>query len=119
MTKLKIYIASGLSVGVLALSVLQPAQAGRSETIEDYIKGFPDAAPNLCRQMSAEVGASNLWVGRFAGRNGNRYESRKSANVTVCFTEHQTCKRWLNALNYQFSNVTYISECRKGYTGRL
>ncbi|WP_350333115.1 hypothetical protein [Coralliovum pocilloporae] len=118
MTRKSNFIAISATTLMLSLTAFQPAHGARGETIEDFISGFPEAAPNLCRQMSARHGASNLWVGRFAGTAGGRREARRSAHATVCFTQKNTCKRWLNALNYHFTQRQYVSQCTKGFSGR-
>ncbi|WP_350333114.1 hypothetical protein [Coralliovum pocilloporae] len=105
----------GFTVALTASSFGNAAFAAKDQSIEDFINGFPEAAPNRCVELSAKHGAGNVWVGKFRGRDSGRYNARKSANATVCFTKRDTCKRWLAALNRDFSLFQYVSKCTRGY----
>ncbi|WP_350333116.1 hypothetical protein [Coralliovum pocilloporae] len=105
---------SAVSALTFSLGALGQAHAANTASqAEPFIQGFPEAIPSRCE--SVEHSSKKIWVGRFDGRSSSdELFGRQRASRIVCFTSHQTCKRWLGVMNRDFSGFQYEAACLRG-----
>lgn len=111
---IKAHAVSALSALVFSVGAFAPAQAANTAfDAEPFIQGFPEAIPARCEDVHHDD--SKVWVGRFNGYGSqDSLQGRTRAARVVCFTNHQTCKRWLGVMNRDFSGFQYEAACRRG-----